>query len=304
MPFPAGLTLVSVHGRFDTPPSGGASGIVHFTSSVALLGSTDNSIIPPVDITVSLDSTGQFTTSLPATNDPDWTPVNWSYAVHATIGAASIRGTLQLDYQTTTVELADLLQIDGAASTGTTYIPLSQRGAANGVASLDAGTKVPAAQIPDLSGTYLSLTGGTVTGVLVVQDTGATKAYRYKTTGASLDLDATGADLYLSNFSAAGFAGTQHVYLRLESGAQLAHALGRWLFASGAFDGTGVADLDASTGVAAIGAKNGLANIQFCGFKATSGAPTTGTWNAGDLVLDSTKTWRLCTVGGTPGTWI
>jgi hypothetical protein len=45
----------------------------------------------------------------------------------------------------------------------------SQKGAANGVATLDATTKVPAAQIPDLSGTY-----GTVASVATAQSTATT----------------------------------------------------------------------------------------------------------------------------------
>jgi hypothetical protein len=36
----------------------------------------------------------------------------------------------------------------------------------------------------------------------------------------------------------------------------------------------------------------------------TSGAPTTGTWVANDVVLDLTGKWWLCTAGGTPGTWV
>ncbi|MEV8033869.1 hypothetical protein [Streptomyces sp. NPDC086182] len=56
-------------------------------------------------------------------------------------------------------------------------------------------------------------------------------------------------------------------------------------------------------GVAAAGSKNGLTGIRLAGFKATSGAPTTGTWAAGDVVLDSAGAWHLCTAAGTPGTW-
>ncbi|MGW3072743.1 hypothetical protein [Kitasatospora sp. NPDC001132] len=41
-------------------------------------------------------------------------------------------------------------------SLSATYLTVTQRGAVNGVASLDATTKVPAAQLPDLSGTYLT----------------------------------------------------------------------------------------------------------------------------------------------------
>lgn len=127
MTFPAGLTLVTVHGRFDTPPGGGASGTVDFQCTSPLLGALDNSIVPPFTITATLDGTGQFTVVLPATNDPDWTPVGWSYLVRATgsNGLAWTTGVLQLDYLVTSVELADLLQPNGTVVVGASYIPLS-----------------------------------------------------------------------------------------------------------------------------------------------------------------------------------
>lgn len=151
MPFPAGLQLVSVHCAFDTLPLGGASGRVRFECPYTLVGSTDNSIVAPFTVSANLDADGDATVSLPATNDPQWTPTGWAYTVTATVGGVPITGTLQLDYQTATVELADLLQVDGAAVTGSTYIPLSQKGVASGVASLDASTKVPVAQIPAIA---------------------------------------------------------------------------------------------------------------------------------------------------------
>lgn len=151
--------------------------------------------------------------------------------------------------------------------------------------------------------TYLPLTGGTVTGNVTVQDGGGSKSYSLRTSGSNLDFDAAGSNLFLSAWSGAGNTGTQYTYLRLESGTQLGHAIGRWLFAVNPFAGSGVADLDAASGVAGIGGKNGLANVQFCGYKASSGAPTTDTWATGDAVLDSAGIWHLCTAGGTPGTW-
>jgi hypothetical protein len=137
MTFPAGLTLVVVHGRIDALPSGGASGQACFTRPYALVGGADNSIVPPRPEYATLSATGEFTISLPATNDPDWTPVNWAYSVEIISSSGVIRGTVQLNYQTPVVELADVIQIDGTTSTGTTYIPLSSRGAAGGVAALD-----------------------------------------------------------------------------------------------------------------------------------------------------------------------
>jgi len=158
MTFPAGLTLVSVHGRADFLPSGGASGQARFDRPVTLVGGVDNSIVPTRPEYATLNASGEFTISLPATNDPDWTPVNWAYSVEITTGGGVTRGTLQLDYLTTAVELADLLQVDGAAVTGTTYIALSSRGAAGGVAALDVD-----GDVNDAAGN--KITGGGASGI-------------------------------------------------------------------------------------------------------------------------------------------
>lgn len=141
-------------------------------------------------------------------------------------------------------------------------------------------------------------------GNIVVQDALIpTKDYALRTSGSNLDFDAAGSDMFLSVWSGVSDTGTQHTYARWESGTQLAHLIGRQLIATGPFAGTGVADLDPATGVASVGGKNSLAYIQLCGFKATAGAPTTGTWALGDVVLDGAGAWHLCTVAGTPGTW-
>jgi hypothetical protein len=61
--------------------------------------------------------------------------------------------------------------------------------------------------------------------------------------------------------------------------------------------------LDPTTGVASVGGKNGLTAVRLAGFKNSAGAPAAGTWEAGDVVLDSAGAWHLCSVGGSPGTW-
>jgi hypothetical protein len=71
-----------------------------------------------------------------------------------------------------------------------------------------------------------------VIGNIQVRDAAtATKGYRLRTSGGGLDFEASGADLILSNWSGAGYTGTQRNYLRLESGANVAHAIGSWQFA-------------------------------------------------------------------------
>lgn len=124
-------------------------------------------------------------------------------------------------------------------------------------------------------------------------------AYQFRVTGGGLDLEVGGMDVIISTWSEADFTGTQKAVMRWEPAGP--HLVGRVQFGTSPYDT--VHDIDAGTGVAGVGAKNGLANIRLAGFKATAGAPTTGEWAAGDVVLDSAGAWHLCTTGGTPGTW-
>lgn len=143
MPYPADLQLVTVHGTIES--SSAVSGQISFRRDVTLAGS---SIIPP-RLEYAEVVAGDFTIQLPAGNDPDWTPAGWPYTVEIVSAAGIVHGTMELDYLVTAVELDDVLVVDGAVvGSGDTYVPLSQRAAANGVATLDGTTKVPVAQIP------------------------------------------------------------------------------------------------------------------------------------------------------------
>jgi hypothetical protein len=128
---------------------------------------------------------------------------------------------------------------------------------------------------------------------------GSLGAYRFRTTGGGLDLEVAGLDVIVSHWANADFTGAQKNVMRWEAAGP--HLIGRTQFGTTPYNT--VHDIDATTGVAAVGAKNGLTNIRLAGFKNTAGAPTTGTWTTGDVVLDSAGAWHLCTVGGTPGTW-
>lgn len=67
---------------------------------------------------------------------------------------------------------------------------------------------------------------------LVVGQEGS-KALRLRQSGTgSLALEAAASDVLMSVFDLADFTGNQYSYLRLESGMQLAHAIGKWIFAA------------------------------------------------------------------------
>lgn len=152
----------------------------------------------------------------------------------------------------------------------------------------------------------LLLAGGTLSGDLtidganlIVQRADDTGAYRLRVTGGGLDLEIGGLDVTISAWSNPDFTGTQNNIMRWESAGP--HLIGRTQFGTSPFDT--VHDIDATTGVAGVGAKNSLTNIRLSGFKNSPGAPAVGTWTAGDVVLDSAGAWHLCTAGGAPGTW-
>ncbi|MEU7904103.1 hypothetical protein [Actinoplanes sp. NPDC049118] len=318
MPFPAGLTLVSVHGRFDALPSGGASGRLRFECPYTLLGPTDNSIVAPFTRSANLDEDGEFSVQLPATNDPGWTPVDWAYAVRATIGGVTITGTLQLDYQTASVELADLLQVDGAAVAGTTYATLAQLNALgiDDIADLQtqldgkqpAGTYLTPDDIDNLV-SYETLTeelaakldadgGEVVDSTLTVRKGDNSSGLRFRSTGGAVDVDKMAGDVVISSFAGPVFGGAQTALIRLRSaGSTLA---GLTEFGSTVY--LAEQSINAATGVAYLGAKNSATNLGWCGYLAIAGAPTSGTWAVNDVVVTLTGIYR-CTVAGTPGTW-
>lgn len=150
------------------------------------------------------------------------------------------------------------------------------------------------------------LAGATFTGDVVVDGANLVVrraddegAYRFRVTGGALDLEIGGMDVIISVWAEGDFTGAQANIMRWEPAGP--HMMGRTIFGTGGFDV--VHALDAGTGVAEVGKKNGLANIRLAGFKDSAGAPGTGTWAAGDVVLDSAGAWHLCTTGGTPGVW-
>lgn len=76
MPLPASVTLVPIHGKILRTDANGtpAIGSVAFVPPQALRDTTGNVVLGPTRYTVALDAGGEFTISLPATDDPDITP--------------------------------------------------------------------------------------------------------------------------------------------------------------------------------------------------------------------------------------
>ena len=91
--------------------------------------------------------------------------------------------------------------------------------------------------------TKASLTGATFTGAVVVNGAdltvlGTDKGYRFRRGGGALDLEATGSDLLISNWSGTAFNGTQRSYDRYSSDALNVQHAGKREFVSALYGTT------------------------------------------------------------------
>lgn len=89
---------------------------------------------------------------------------------------------------------------------------------------------------------YTTLAGGQANGNWAIFGNlsafGSGKAYRFRTDGSSLDLEATGVDLIVSNWSGTNFDGTQRSYLRFAANALASQWAGKVEFVDALYGST------------------------------------------------------------------
>lgn len=78
MAFP---TMITVNGTLKKVDGTPEKGHIVFQAPTNVLSSTDATVIVPSYKVVTLDASGAFSVSLPASNDPSWNPNNWTYRV-------------------------------------------------------------------------------------------------------------------------------------------------------------------------------------------------------------------------------
>lgn len=79
------LNYITVTGKYEDYQGNPLSGSISFMPSTVLLDFGADVIMMPVTFTATLSGTGSFSIDLPATNDPDITPVGWTYTVQENV---------------------------------------------------------------------------------------------------------------------------------------------------------------------------------------------------------------------------
>lgn len=129
MPLPANFQTCTVTGKFIDIQGNPVSGSLTFTPQpTALLDQDVTTIIVTKPFTATLDSSGAFSIVLPATDDPDINPVDWTYAVSENF----LGGRKYNIYapQSTTIDLSIVSPVPSSPGSGIVRGP---QGAAGGV---------------------------------------------------------------------------------------------------------------------------------------------------------------------------
>lgn len=119
MTLPAGLNLVTITGHFYGPDGTPLKGSIAFSPAAPVLTSSLYGSIVTGGASATLDNTGTFTITLLATNDPNVSPVGWTYTVTETINGSSRSYALALPLETSNVILS---QIAPASASGGNYV--------------------------------------------------------------------------------------------------------------------------------------------------------------------------------------
>lgn len=161
MTLPENLTYVTVQGSVNVPAE--STAMVIFKTPGWLVG---NPFVPRFGIAAVIEPDGSFDVQLPATDDPAWNPVDWTYAVEIRVGSSVLTGSLAVPYDTIgTIQLDAALDLDQPADAGqVSYLLSSARGAVGGVAALDTDGDVVDAEGNKITATLAPLASPTFTG--------------------------------------------------------------------------------------------------------------------------------------------
>ena len=107
MALAASLTTVTINGNYVDYEGNPIAGQIRFTLGDVLRNGTDNQMVAPSSVVVALSS-GAFSVTLPATNDPDIVPTSFTYTVEESFpGGRSY--TITVPYDTAgSLDLADI----------------------------------------------------------------------------------------------------------------------------------------------------------------------------------------------------
>jgi hypothetical protein len=116
------ITTITVQGTYVDLNGDPISGAVRFTPNSIVIDTDQNQILVKRGVTVTLNASGFFSTTLPATNDPDYTPQPIAYQVEELFsGGRTFYLVLPISSAGVTQDIADLGEA-GSSTDAQNYI--------------------------------------------------------------------------------------------------------------------------------------------------------------------------------------
>jgi tail-like repeat protein len=112
-------TLITISGTFVKANGTPETGTLEFYSKVFVLESDGDTAVVPSVIHAPLDHLGQVSIAIPATNDPDWRPLNWQYTLVMKLSNAYTSMLVHIPYDAPDgiLPVSQLIPISGATTT-------------------------------------------------------------------------------------------------------------------------------------------------------------------------------------------
>lgn len=152
-------TMITIAGTYLKPDGSPETGSVSFFSNTFARHGASNDVIAPGVLRATLDPAGELSLQVPASDDPAWSPVGWSYTVVLQLSGlrTQFEAVIPYDAPGGVLDLSDLLPAQPAGSE--LYAAYAH----------DHPDDITTAELAAALATRLALTGGTITGNLTVQ---------------------------------------------------------------------------------------------------------------------------------------
>lgn len=126
MVLPVDYNTVTITGRYVYLDGTPAVGTVRFTGKVVATSGATNTVILPSTVVANLDVDGAFTVQLPATDDPDVLPNNWTYSVEERFNNGGGRKyDIDVPVSATSIDLSEVAPVTPASGDPTAFVTLT-----------------------------------------------------------------------------------------------------------------------------------------------------------------------------------
>lgn len=146
MALPVEYDQVTVYGRYTYLSGEPVVGDLAFSGKIFATAAASHTTIVPSPITVRLDPDGQFSVQLPATDDPDVSPNDWTYTVTERFpGGRQFEIEVPIAAKNTGIDLSILAPVEPASGNPNTFVTLSAYSVGLATAQANSAAAVSAA---------------------------------------------------------------------------------------------------------------------------------------------------------------